>query len=180
MVGATLILLVAMCCAASAGAQTPPGTHGVRQAGILWRGDSPDLALHEIAGVTGPTAPGDVPTAAPPAAVQDPAAEVTWTLRSLSTTAEGEIDLPGDAEFTLLLRDDGTLSARADCNNCFGDYSMTDDSITIERIGCTRAFCSSSPVDTHYTALLTGTSTVEVTGDQMTLTSQRGTLRFSK
>ena len=92
-------------------------------------------ALHEIAGVTGPTAPGDVPTAAPPAAVQDPAAEVTWTLRSLSMTAEREIDLPGDAEFTLLLRDDGTLSARADCNNCFGDYSMTDDSITIERIG---------------------------------------------
>ena len=130
--------------------------------------------------VTGPTAPGDASIEAPPAAVQAPAAQATWTLRYLSTTAEGEIDLPSDAAFTLLLRNDGTLSAGADCNDWFGDYSMTDDSITIERIGCTRAFCSSSPVDTHYTALLTGTSTVDVTGDQMTLTSQRGTLRFSK
>jgi heat shock protein HslJ len=73
----------------------------------------------------------------------------------------------------------GRLSTRVDCNTCGGSYSIDGSVLTAgPGLACTRAACSTMEFENAYTTILSGDSTVAVTGSTLSLSSSRGTLKF--
>ena len=110
---------------------------------------------------------------------EDPLAGSRWTLQSIELSDTGPVEIPREADFTVEFVADDRVHVRADCNSCFGTYATEDDRITIGEMGCTLAFCASSPVDIQYTALLSAEAArFTVSADVLRITSPAGTLVF--
>lgn len=103
-----------------------------------------------------------------------------WTLTSLQPAGQASQNVPAGATYTLALAD-GAASARADCNTCGGRYTLAAKTLTIgPALACTRAACATASFESTFTNLLSGDSTVSGSVTSLTLTSARGTLRFSR
>ena len=120
-----------------------------------------------------------------PTAVSSPSAaytaaqlEGTWTLTSIAVAGHAKQDRPFSAIYTLDFNQ-GRLSTRADCNTCGGSYSIDGSVLTAgPGLACTRAACSTMAFENAYTGILSGDSTMAVTGSTLSLSSSRGTLKF--
>ena len=120
--------------------------------------------------VSSPTAPSAAYTAAQ--------LEGTWTLTSIAVAGQAKQDRPFGSMYTLDFKQ-GRLSTRADCNTCGGSYSIDGSVLTAgPGLACTRAACSTMEFENAYTGILSGDSTVAVTGSTLSLSSSRGTLSF--
>jgi heat shock protein HslJ len=68
------------------------------------------------------------------------------------------------------------------CNSCGGRYQLAGDRLTVSSLACTLAFCA--PIEgvpaaiDAFPSLLEGATAVSGDGATLTLTSERGTLRF--
>jgi heat shock protein HslJ len=123
-----------------------------------------------------PAACADGPTA--PSAI----VETEWQLASVQLpgadpVANGRPDL-----FTLRFGADGRAGARVACNSCGGRYALSGDRLTVSSLACTLAFCAPiqgvpAAVDA-FPSLLEGATAVSADGSNLTLTSERGALRF--
>lgn len=97
------------------------------------------------------------PPATPVPAATAPSNGITninwqWTSITNQTTRE-TTDVPNPQDYTIIFRDDGTLSGQADCNSFSGTYSQgTDFIITLGPI--TMAACGEESLDTVYVQLL--------------------------
>lgn len=104
----------------------------------------------------------------------------TWNLSSLQPGGQASQNVPAGATYTITLAE-GTLSARADCNTCAGRYTLSGTTLTAgPALACTRAACPTAAFESVFTTILSGDSTVDGSATSMTLTSTRGTLRFSR
>jgi len=104
----------------------------------------------------------------------------SWTLSSLQPAGQASQNVPAGATYTLAFAD-GAASARADCNTCGGRYTLAARTLTIgPALACTRAACATASFESTFTTLLSGDSTVSGSATSLTLTSARGTLRFSR
>jgi heat shock protein HslJ len=104
--------------------------------------------------------------------------EGTWTLAWLERTGEARQNRPFEATYTLSFNN-GRLSTRVDCNSCGGSFSVNGTTLTAgPNLACTRAACPTMAFENVYTAILSGDSSVVVTGSTLTLSSSRGTLQF--
>ena len=104
----------------------------------------------------------------------------TWTLAAIQPTGQAEQSRPADAAYTLSLAD-GRLSTRADCNTCSGTFSLSGQTLTAgPALACTRAACPTMAFEAAYVGVLSGDSTVTLTGNTLVLTSARGVLRFTR
>ena len=104
----------------------------------------------------------------------------TWTLVSIQPAGEPEQASPSGASYTATFTD-GRLSTRADCNICGGTYTLTGQTLLAgPSLACTRAACATMAFENAYTRLLSGESTVSLTGSTLVLTSSRGVLRFTR
>ena len=120
-----------------------------------------------------------------PTAVSSPSAaytaaqlEGTWTLTSIAVAGQAKQDRPFSAIYTLDFNQ-GRLSTRADCNTCGGSYSIDGLVLTAgPALACTRAACATMEFENAYTRILSGDSTMAVTGSTLSLSSSRGTLKF--
>ena len=123
--------------------------------------------------VSSPTA-----VASPSAAYTAAQLEGTWTLTSIAVAGQAKQDRPFSAIYTLDFNQ-GRLSTRADCNTCGGSYSIDGSVLTAgPGLACTRAACSTMAFENAYTGILSGDSTMAVTGSTLSLSSSRGTLKF--
>jgi heat shock protein HslJ len=104
----------------------------------------------------------------------------TWELVSLRVTGGPETVPPDPSRFTVEFEADGQLSARADCNGCGGTYELGDDSLVVEDLACTLIACQANGLDTQFITLLDGSSEVDLDGDELEISSSRGTLRFRR
>ena len=103
-----------------------------------------------------------------------------WTLTSLQASGQASQGVPAGATYTLTLAD-GNLSAKADCNTCGSRYTLSGKTLTAGPVlACTRAACPTAAFESVYTTILGGESTVGGSATSMTLTSTRGTLRFTR
>lgn len=103
-----------------------------------------------------------------------------WTLSSLQASGQASQNVPAGATYTLSLVD-GTLSTRADCNTCAGRYTLAGKTLTAgPTLACTRAACPTVAFENAYTSILSGESTVTASPTALTLTSSRGTLRYTR
>ncbi len=104
----------------------------------------------------------------------------TWTLASIQPSGQSAQSTPAGASYALTLVD-GNLSARADCNTCAGRYTLAGKTLTAgPALACTRAACPTMAFETTYTSMLSGESTVTASPTALTLTSSRGTLRYTR
>ena len=118
------------------------------------------------------------PVSSPSAAYTAAQLEGTWTLTSIAVAGQAKQDRPFSAIYTLDFNQ-GRLSTRADCNTCGGSYSIDGSVLTAgPGLACTRAACSTMAFENAYTGILSGDSTMAVTGSTLSLSSSRGTLKF--
>jgi heat shock protein HslJ len=104
----------------------------------------------------------------------------TWTLVSIQPAGQPDQTTPASASYTLTFAD-GRLSTRADCNSCGGTFALSGQTLTAgPALACTRAACPTMQFETIYTNLLSGDSTVILSGEVLLLSSGRGSLRFTR
>ena len=105
--------------------------------------------------------------------------ETTWKLESVERAGSPTIQAPND-RYTLRLNNNGTLSVRADCNQCTATYTLNGSALTIGPLQCTSISCGVGSIDGTYATLLTGASQVEMTESHLVLVIRNsvGTLRF--
>jgi heat shock protein HslJ len=104
----------------------------------------------------------------------------TWNLLSMQPAGHPDQASPPGASYTLILAD-GRLSTRADCNTCSGKFALSEQILTAgPLLACTVAACPTMAFENTYKNLLSGDSTVLLSGDTLVLSSARGVLRFSR
>jgi heat shock protein HslJ len=125
-----------------------------------------------------PTSPSSLPGES--SAALESAANVTWRLESFRDAQGRPVALPAGAIFSIAFSD-GRVAVQSDCNRCTASAVIAGDSVDIGlTMACTRAFCSSSPVDGQFEAALMGRHTAALQNSRLTLTSPRGVLGFSR
>jgi heat shock protein HslJ len=103
-----------------------------------------------------------------------------WSLLSIQSAGQAEQAAPAGASYILTFAD-GRLSTRADCNVCGGAFQLSGQTLTAgPALACTRAACPTMAFEITYTTLLSGESTVTLSGNTLVLSSARGVLRFSR
>ena len=107
--------------------------------------------------------------------------DTIWKLRSFQQSDSTNVAVPNPESFTLELRADGKMSVRADCNRCAGTYVVAGETLVLgSNAACTRAFCSSAPVDQQYVRTLSGATISRTTGDTLKAVSPAGVLTFGR
>jgi heat shock protein HslJ len=102
----------------------------------------------------------------------------TWTLVSIEPAGQAQQPAPAGAAYTLTLNE-GRLSTRVDCNSCSGGFALSGQTLTAgPALACTRAACPTMAFENTYTGILSGDSTITVSGNTLVLASPRGVLRF--
>ena len=104
----------------------------------------------------------------------------TWRALSLEPAGERAVSVPEPARFTAEFRGDGTLALLADCNRCICGYTAAAGLLQTTPMACTRAYCSSAPLDTQFTALVDSATSWVVTGDRLELASSAGVARLQR
>jgi heat shock protein HslJ len=104
----------------------------------------------------------------------------SWQLVSATPTGQNAIDAGEPGRFTADFATDGRVSLRADCNRCAGGYTATTGGLTVGPMACTRAYCSSAPLDTTFTMLVSDATAWTVTNGRLELRGDSGVLRLRK
>ena len=106
-----------------------------------------------------------------------PLTGTTWYLNSF-VDAIGNFWTPGPMyPISLQLADDGKLSGNAGCNNYFGSYMLSGNTITISTLGSTVMFCNETGVmdlEATYLAVLPRMTLYQVSGNELTLSDGTG------
>jgi heat shock protein HslJ len=102
----------------------------------------------------------------------------TWRLVALRSAAGTAV--PSDPGRYTVSFDDDRVSVRADCNSCGGGYRLAGDTLTVSTLACTRVACPADSLEQPFLAVLMDTSTVDVDGDRLTLSSDEGRLDLER
>lgn len=103
-----------------------------------------------------------------------------WQLVSLQKAGQEAVALPAGHRFSADFQADGRVSLVADCNRCAAGYTAGAESLEVGLMACTRAYCSTAPVDTDFAGLVNAARRWSVTGEELQLTSETGSLRLRR
>jgi heat shock protein HslJ len=103
-----------------------------------------------------------------------------WQLVSLQEAGQAVVTAPADHRFSADFTSEGRVQMTADCNRCFAEYSATPDSIEVGPAGCTLAYCVTAPLDTMFPGLVSAARQWSVSGEELTLSSEEGTLVLTR
>ena len=110
-----------------------------------------------------------------------PALTGTWQMVSLQKTGGAQQPAPAGVQLTADFRTDGKLALRADCNVCNAAYEVgPDGQLKVGPMACTRAYCSSAPVDMDFAALVGSAQQAVVADQTLTLSSEAGSVRMQR
>jgi heat shock protein HslJ len=152
----------------------------------LTLGRSDGATLTFAAGTAG-ASPSEAVASAPPAAAASATdlTGVTWQLSAITEKTpafQGVVPAADQANYTILFNPDGTFSAKADCNQVAGSYTVgASNALTIMPGPSTLVACPEGSMGDLYTFALGNAASYAVAGDQLTITLQDGgTLVFAK
>jgi heat shock protein HslJ len=104
----------------------------------------------------------------------------TWNLLSIQPAGQANHPTPPGASYTLSFAG-GRLSTQVDCNMCSGGFALSGETLTVgPALACTRAACPTMAFENAYTSVLSGDSTITMSGSTLVLSSARGVLRFTR
>lgn len=114
-------------------------------------------------------------------AVAPPVTDGVWRLQSFLRTDATSVPVPDPDRFTIEVAADGRLAVVADCNRCSGSYSQSSGALKVgPAMACTKAFCSTAPFDSQYTAALSDARLVRATDTTLEFASSAGVLKFAR
>src|SRR5262245_4385490 len=107
----------------------------------------------------------------------------TWRLVSIQTQTpsfSAIVPVEGQANYNVVLNEDGTFSAKADCNQLSGTYTIQGEGILTMTPGpMTLAECGPDSLSDKYIGALGQTSSFTIADDQLTITLlDDGTLTY--
>ena len=110
------------------------------------------LALTVVGCTTGDTGDTGEDAAEAPFALTD----VEWQWESVTQQPTGDTQtVPNPESYTIVFREDSSLSGQADCNHFSGEYTQADGGHFSIAIGpITMAFCGEESLDQQYLVLL--------------------------
>ena len=103
----------------------------------------------------------------------------TWRLVSITTQNPSFSSIvPPEAmvNYTIEFNDDGTFSAKADCNQVAGDYTTAGTSITITPGASTLAMCPEGSLGDAFVAGLAQATTWSIVDGRLILTGPEGAM----
>lgn len=105
----------------------------------------------------------------------------TWQMVSLQKAGQDRQPAPAGVRLTADFGADGNVLLQADCNVCRAGYEAgPDGQLKVGPLACTRAYCSSAPVDTDFAGLVGAADLARVSGNELALTSAAGSLLMSR
>ena len=100
---------------------------------------------------------------------------VLWQWNGLQETQPASLSAVPDPEnYLLVLSDDGTFSAKADCNNMAGTYTLSGSDLTLEPGPMTLVACPPGSLSDKYVHLLAQVESQTVTDGQLSLGLKNG------
>jgi len=129
-------------------------------------------------GPAGPTAPagsagGDV--------VAQGVQPLVGTWKAVSVKMDGaETVVPQSVPLTAEFSGDGRLNLVADCNRCSAGYSAAPGTLSVTPMACTRAYCSSAPLDDHFSRLVSAATSWSATAHTLDLTCPAGSVHLQR
>jgi heat shock protein HslJ len=103
-----------------------------------------------------------------------------WQLVSLQRAGQEAVDAPAGHRFSADFQADGRVGLVADCNRCSAGYTAGAESLEVGLMACTRAYCSTAPLDTDFAGLVSAARRWSLAGEQLQLSSEAGTLRLRR
>jgi heat shock protein HslJ len=102
-----------------------------------------------------------------------------WKLASMEPAGASAF-VPDDPQrFTVEFQADGRIGVTADCNRCGGSYSLSDGTLTVPALACTRVACP-TPHGDRFAGMIDGSSSIERDGDSLEIQSADGILRLRR
>jgi heat shock protein HslJ len=93
-----------------------------------------------------------------------------WEWNGLQETHPAHLSaVPDPQNYLLTLNADGTFSAKADCNQLHGSYTLSGDNLTLTPGPMTMAMCPPGSLSTQYVHLLGEVTTQAIENGQLTL-----------
>ncbi len=94
----------------------------------------------------------------------------TWRWTTLTENAPfARTDVSDPGRYTLIVREDGTFQAMADCNTVNGTFETSGDEITLSLGASTLVACPEGSRSDEYIDLLASVSSFNVDGDDLRL-----------
>jgi heat shock protein HslJ len=103
-----------------------------------------------------------------------------WQLVTLTESGLSAVAVAEPQRFTASFAADGRVALRADCNRCSSGYSADGGTLTVGLMACTRAYCSSAPLDTTFASLVQQATTWTASNAGLELRSDAGTLKLRR
>ena len=110
------------------------------------------------------------------------AGPATWVATSYNNGKNAVVSVIDGTAPTAIFGTDGTVSGNATCNQYFGPYTTTGDSIKIGPLGSTRMACADqaqSDQETAFLAALEASKTYAISGSTLELRDAQGALQVS-
>lgn len=103
----------------------------------------------------------------------------TWNMVKIESDGR-RIDLPADAEATLVFDPQASRIHGTCCNRYFGTFTLTGNVVTFDKIGATKMLCMGAigDIERLYHRLLAAPLTITVDESALVLKSEKGTITF--
>jgi heat shock protein HslJ len=112
-------------------------------------------------------------------AASDEIVNVAWLWQAFAQNEPpGQTVVPNPADYTLLLNPDGTFTAKVDCNQALGSYTLEGSNLTLEPGPSTLAACGPDSLSDQYLALLSQVNQFELIEGQLFLVGESGQMAF--
>jgi heat shock protein HslJ len=129
-------------------------------------------------GPAGPTSPGGAMGGDVVAQGVQP---LVGTWRAVSVKVGGaETVVPQSVTLTAQFAADGRLNLVADCNRCAAGYSAAPGTLSVTPMACTRAYCSSAPLDEHFASLVSAATSWSATAHTLDLECSAGSVHLQR
>lgn len=117
-----------------------------------------------------------------PTPIQADIVGITWYWTSLLQANGDTVRVEDPDRYTLLLKADGTVSMRADCNTAAGVYSLRGKRLTIDLRSGTTKDCGAGSGSTLFTNTIEGASSYDIyaDGNMEIFLEDGGDMRFSQ
>ena len=98
--------------------------------------------------------------------------DISWEWEKFTSGDDSEITVDDPTSYTLVLKTDGSVNIKADCNSVLGTYTMEDSSLRIVLGPTTLAFCGEDSLDNQYLPYLENVATYVLDGGKLYLNLQ--------
>jgi heat shock protein HslJ len=104
----------------------------------------------------------------------------TWNMVKIESGGRG-LDLPADAEATLVFDPQTSRIHGTCCNRYFGTFTLRGNMVTFDRVGATKMLCTGAigDVERLYHRLLAAPLAIAVDESTLVLTSDQGAITFT-